>query len=255
MPALVALVVLLLALLVPAPAAARWVRPVAGAVTRGFDVHGSRFAAGRHRGADFAAPRGAPVRAACTGRVAVAEPIGSSGGVVTIACGPWRVSVLPLAQIAVRTGARVEAGDPVGTAGRSLAHAGVHLGVRRAGRRFGYVDPLRFLAERPPPAAGPARRSPRDEPRASIAGRPAPRAPVATRAIPAPDRVRAAPAIGPGSLALAPWPAWAGLALLLLAVAGRGAWLRRPAGLEPDRGRRAAGTVRAARREGGMMPP
>jgi hypothetical protein len=248
------------ALLVTAPAAsASWARPVRAAVTQGFDVQGSPFAAGQHRGADFAAPPGTPVHAACGGRVVVAGRIGASGGVVTVTCGPWRVSHLPLAGIAVAVGERIAAGSRIGTAGRSAAHAGLHLGVRLASRRFGYVDPLRFMPARrivppPGPAPGPERLRPparvphatpaRAVPPASAPAEPAHAlvtapvpathpvvpAPVpATRALaathPAPAPTAFAAASAPAR-PLAPALAWAGLALLL-AGAARGLRLRR----------------------------
>jgi murein DD-endopeptidase MepM/ murein hydrolase activator NlpD len=241
-----AAVALLAALVLPPDAAARWVRPVTGSVTRWFDVHGSRFAPGSHRGVDLAAPRGTGVRAACGGRVVVARRIGSSGGVVTIACGRWRVTHVPLDRITVREGMRIGAGDPVGTAGRSPAHAGLHLGVRRASDPDGYVDPLRFFhAASPVPPAGPPPKPPRSRGRREDPtpppARPAPMGRVAPAARPVPAarpappgparRARAAwpmPAAHlapPGPRELAPWPAWVALAALLLAAAG-GARLR-----------------------------
>jgi hypothetical protein len=172
------------------------VPPVGGEVTRGFDLGPNPFAGGQHRGADFAARPGAAVRAPCRGRVVVAGRVGSSGGVVTVLCGRWRVSVQPLATIVARRGSVVGPGARVGTLARSSAHVGVHLGVRRDGARFGYVDPLRFLeVVRPgvPVLVGPRGRA-----------RPWPPAPAA-RFVP-----RAAP-----SVVGAPWPAWVGLALVL----------------------------------------
>ncbi|MEA2291250.1 MAG: hypothetical protein QOF17_270 [Solirubrobacteraceae bacterium] len=215
MPLAVAALALVVAL-APA-AAASWVPPVPGAVARAFHVRGDPFAAGLHRGADFAVPAGAPVRAACGGRVAVAGRIGSSGGVVTIACGRWRVSHLPLSRIVVRRGDAVRAGDAIGLAGRSRLHAGLHLGVRAARARAGsgYVDPLRFLtaAHRPPPPAAPV-------------GPRRPRRMASAHAPPAPAPAPPALAGTPASRALAPWPAWAGLALLLAGAAGGGLHLR-----------------------------
>jgi hypothetical protein len=222
-----ALVVALAAAALPATAAASWVRPVPGALAREFDVHGSPYARGRHRGADFAAARGAPVRAACAGRVVVARRVATSGGVVTIACGRWRVSHLPLLRIDVREGARIAAGARIGLAAASREHAGLHLGVRDAGLRFGYVDPLRLLRgpRRPPPAGPPAGTRDRlPRPRAPAAPAPTPAAALASPA---------APLASPAAHPLAPWPAWAGLALALAGAAGGGMRLRRSARRRP----------------------
>jgi hypothetical protein len=274
---LVAVVVAVLAVLAVVPegaaAAAGWRAPAAGPVTRAFDLGPDPFAAGRHRGVDFAAAPGSPVRAACTGRVVVAARIGTSGGVVTIACGPWRVSHLPLARIDAFAGRQVAAGDQIGIAARSRAHAGIHLGVRRAGNPFGYVDPLRFIhPEHAPPPAGPAGRGGRGR-RPLPAGRRV-RVPAPPRArAPAPPRVPAAPGVrapallhapAPGAARpIAPWPVWVALGALLLAVAGRGERRRRHsarAARSPavrTRALAAAGHARAAgmRRERDDGPP
>jgi len=178
------MLIVLLALLAPVP----------GEPTRGFDP-GRPFEGGRHRGVDLAAAPGTPVRAACTGPVAFAGRIGADG-IVTLRCGPWRVTHMPLARIAARGFAR--RGAVIGTVARSPDHDGLHLGMRRDGTRFGYVDPLPFLARRSPPL-GPA---PRPPPRIVRPLRPPPRA--------------AAPR--PASPPLAPWPAWAGLALVLAGI-------------------------------------
>jgi hypothetical protein len=173
------------------------IAPVLGAVTHGFDP-GRPFEAGRHRGVDLAAAPGTPVRAACGGPVAFAGRIGGVG-IVTLRCGRWRVTHMPLATIAAR--GPVARGAVIGTVAESSDHEGLHLGVRRDGTRFGYVDPLRFLA----PRLGPA---------------PPPRV-----VLPPPARpVRAPRARPPGSPPLAPWPAWAGMALVL---AGAGLRVRR----------------------------
>ena len=132
------------------------IAPVAGDVTRDFDP-GRPFEAGHHRGVDLAAAPGTPVRAACGGRVAFAGRIGTSG-VVTVVCGPWRVTHMPLADVAVRAGT-VSRGATIGTVAASSDHAGLHLGVRRDGTRFGYVDPLRL--PRDPTRPVPLGRAPR----------------------------------------------------------------------------------------------
>jgi hypothetical protein len=203
----------------PANATTAWRAPTSGAVTRPFAVADDRFARGNHRGADFAAARGAPVRAVCSGRVVVASRIGSSGGVVTVACGPWRVSHLPLAMIGPRVDAHISAGDPIGTADSASAHDGIHVGVRLATESNGYVDPLRFIRRTPPtvipvmgPATAPRARTP--EPRIA-----APRHDRTTAAAPSRSAVRVA---APRDRPLAPWPAWAAVAGLLLAVTTRG---------------------------------
>src|SRR5687768_11105753 len=109
-----AVIVLLAAVVLvgaPAAAAERWLAPVSGGVTRGFAVGPDPFAGGQHRGADLAATPGATVRATCGGRVAVAGRVGTSGRVVTIRCGPWRVTHQPLADIAVAAGTNVARGE------------------------------------------------------------------------------------------------------------------------------------------------
>jgi hypothetical protein len=184
--------------------------PVGGPVTHAFDVGGNPYEGGRHRGVDLAVARGAVVRAPCRGEVVVAGRVGTSGRVVTLRCGGWRVSVMPLLRVAVRRGVVVRAGAQVGTAAGSSRHAGLHLGVRRDGTRFGYVDPLRFLrapGSVPPVAFG--RRGPRPPRRVVV-----PPARVA-----APAAVAVAPAARVA--ALAPWPAWVGVALVLGGVGVR----------------------------------
>lgn len=189
------------------------VAPVAGPVERGFDG-GRPYAAG-HRGVDLAAAPGTPVRAACGGPVVFAGRIGSSGGIVTLRCGPWRVTHMPLATISAR--GSVRRGAVIGTAARSRAHRGLHLGVRREGVPFGYVDPLRFLAG----ASGPAPLARARRPARRIVRPPPPGPP--RRLVRAP---RPRPARAPAQ-PFAPWPAWAGLALVLAGAGLRLRWKRR----------------------------
>jgi hypothetical protein len=217
---------------ITALAALTLLAPVPGDVARGFAYRAQApFVAGAHRGADFAAAPGAAVRATCTGRVAWAH-----GDVVTLRCGGWRVTHLPLATITVRRGTRVAAGQGLGTLARSAAHAGLHLGVRYEGDRFAYIDPVPLLGERrpaPPPAAA----RPRLAPRPPVRPRSAPRPGVRPRSAPGPPPLRFAPA-GARVRVLAPWPAWLGLGVLLLGVAGGGVRVG-------VRRRRAAHAVRA----------
>jgi hypothetical protein len=232
MPTLSALTALLLALLAT-PAAAAWRPPVAGGVARPFAVTSNPFVAGQHRGIDLRAVSGATVRAPCTGRVVVAGRVGTSGGVVTLLCGHWRVTHQPLSQITVRAGTSVARGARLGTLAAGAAHAGLHLGVRRAGDRFGYVDPRRFLAPTPTTPLPPVGRAPRA--RRTLPPPPLAAPHTAPLAAPhtAPLAVRlAAPLTSPlatsldvaahsGPSRLAPWPAWLGLALVLAGVGMR----------------------------------
>jgi peptidase M23-like protein len=234
-----------------APADASWRLPVEAPVTRAFDLGADPFEGGRHRGVDLAARTGAPVRAPCAGEVVVAGRVGTSGRVVTLRCGLWRVSHMPLGAIAVRRHERVEPGTTIGTAARSREHAGLHLGVRREGDRFGYVDPLGFLeAKRAPPPLVAGRR-----PRPTRVTRPPRLGPAPRASRPAPNRLRRAAPVNVGRSAPAviaagraewvapapgvtasgrtesaasasehskrapvPWPAWVGAALILAGV-------------------------------------
>jgi Peptidase family M23 len=183
------------------PADAAWRSPVAGlSVTRGFDLGNDPFEAGRHRGADLAAGPGDAVRAPCAGPVVGAGRVGTSGRVVTIRCGQWRVSHMPLMRLAVRVGDEAHRGSLLGTAAASSAHAGLHLGVRRDGDRFGYVDPLRFLeADRHAPPLVPGRPRLGPAPRARVPAHPRP-----VPSNPAPARTRA---VGANPAPARPWAA------------------------------------------------
>jgi hypothetical protein len=168
--------------------------PVPGPIVRPFAYAGSPFARGLHRGVDLRAAEGEAVRAPCAGPVVYA---GAKG--VTLLCAGRRVTLLPVAP-SVRAGRRTGVGEAVG---RVRGRNGLHLGVRRAGDPFGYVDPAPLLARRrpaPPPLAPPGRASP---PRLRPVPRAAPRAPAGT-AVP-----------------LAPWPAWGGLTLVLVGASAR----------------------------------
>jgi hypothetical protein len=201
------LLILGLAISEEADAAARpphWLPPVSGAPTRLFHLSADPFARGQHRGVDF--PARGTVRSACSGRVVFAGRVAGEG-TVSVRCEGWRVSYAPLARVAVRKGEPVGPGEPLGrTAG------GIHFGVRREGRRFGYVDPLRFLGARhapPPLVAPPPSSAPRGEGRRPFPARPhPPPRPVAARSHPPP--------------AVAPWPVWLGLLLGLTGLLGAG---------------------------------
>jgi murein DD-endopeptidase MepM/ murein hydrolase activator NlpD len=135
--------------------------PVDGPLLRGFEETAGPYGPG-HRGVDFGAAPGAPVRAPASGRVTFA---GRVAGVtwVTIEVAPAvLVTVGPLRGVATSVGRVVTTGAPVGTLapGHPVVHrspaaggspgespragvAALHLGLRASGV---YVDPLPWLA-------------------------------------------------------------------------------------------------------------
>lgn len=118
-----------------------WVRPVEGPVVEAFDAPTRAYGPG-HRGVDFAAPPGTPVRAAGSGTVAFAGAVAGSLHVVVAHEGGLRTSYSFLERVLISTGRRVDAGQVVGLAGGSgSGHApGVlHFGLRAGDR---YVDPM-----------------------------------------------------------------------------------------------------------------
>ena len=221
-----ALATLLIALLLPASARASgdWAWPVRGEVLTTFRNGSDPYAAGQHRGVDIAAPVGADVVAAVAGTVRHAGVAGDSGLTVSVRAGEHDVSYLHLSAVAVEEGQTVAAGTRLGAVGtsgrRSVAAPHLHLGVRRAGARHAYLDPLDFLAPpsaapreapRGAPAPAPVPVTPRPEPapargrspRRVPAGRPL-RVPAGRRVrVPAGRRVRA-PRLGPAPRALGP---------------------------------------------------
>ncbi len=214
--ALLAALALVLALPAAAPARqGHWQRPLAAGEVAGtfaFDP-ATPYARGQRRGLDLRGSPGAPVVAACAGRVTYAGRIpGDASGRrrgVSIRCGGLVATELGLGAVTVRAGAPVAAGLPIG----HLGPAGIlRLGARRAGHRHGYVDPGGLLrgGGAAPPTLPPAPRSR------------TPRGP----GVPAPART---PALGPSAApvpALSPL-AWAGVALLVAGGAGGARTARR----------------------------
>jgi hypothetical protein len=152
------------------------------------------YAAGQHRGIDLAARIGSDVVAATGGTVTFAGPLGASGLTVGVRTdNGFDTSYLHLSSIGVSAGDRVTAGSRLGAVGttgrRSVAAPHLHFGVREAGSRFAYRDPLDFLPVSPQPRTLP-------------------------RATPLPVTVPVAPrtdaALGPAALAPLPIAALAG---------------------------------------------
>ena len=246
-PAIVVLAAAASLWVVPAARAAPWQRPVRGPVVRAFALSADRFARGQHRGVDLAAPLGAPVRAACGGRVRFAGSVPGGGRTVSVACGRLRATYQHLGAVAVRRGQVLAPGATLGSVGRSgrprFPRPHVHLGAREAasGR---YVDPLTLLGPDPradppvvpvPPRPVPLGPAP---PRVSLgpAPRPAPRRPVPAAPLTTPAPVVASR----GAPAPPPLVVWAGLGLF-----GLGLPLGGLAGLRRRRRSRVAADLRA----------
>lgn len=189
------------------PAAAPpWRWPVFGPVAHRFSYRAAEpFARGARRGIDLRVARGAVVRAPCAGRVTFAGAVPSRGRAVTLRCGTLRATLLGLRSTAVGRGVSVRAGALIGRAGGPL----LRLGARRADDRFGYVDPLALLGDRP--AGAPLGPAPRAMPPPSR-HRPAPP--------PRPAPARAPQPTGP------PLPTYLAIALLAAGV-GTGSLVRR----------------------------
>ncbi|MFN8035714.1 MAG: peptidoglycan DD-metalloendopeptidase family protein [Acidimicrobiia bacterium] len=125
----------------PTPPATVWVHPVDGAPTRPFDAPASPYGPG-HRGVDFAAPAGTPVRAAGGGVVAFAGDVAASEHVVVQHAGSLRTTYSYLSRVDVHAGDHVTAGEVVGLAGGPgpVAERGrLHFGLRDGER---YLDPM-----------------------------------------------------------------------------------------------------------------
>jgi hypothetical protein len=115
---------------------------VDAALARAWLAPGSEFGAG-HRGVDFDAVAGTPVRAAAAGTVRFAGSVGGFRAVTIAHGGGLETTYTRLADVHVSTGARVFSGRWIGTV--SEAHdgrRGLHLGVKLDGA---YVDPELYL--------------------------------------------------------------------------------------------------------------
>lgn len=119
-----------------------FVPPVDGAITRSFEGATHEYGRG-HRGVDFAAGPGTPVRAAADGMVTFAGRVAGFGA-VTLAHGDLvRTTYSRLDELHVSTGQRVDQGTWLGTVGD--AHdsvAGLHFGVIIDAE---YADPEMYL--------------------------------------------------------------------------------------------------------------
>ena len=119
-----------------------WTRPVDGRVVKPFVAPATRFGPG-HRGVDFAARPGTPVRAAGPGIVVFAGTIAHKRYVVILHRGNLRTSYSYLRTIKIRRGQRVREGQVIATTSGTSLHFGLRLGPD-------YEDPMTLFATGPP---------------------------------------------------------------------------------------------------------
>jgi murein DD-endopeptidase MepM/ murein hydrolase activator NlpD len=98
-----------------------------------------------HKGMDFRAPAGTPVRAGNSGVVVLARPLYYEGGCVVIDHGLGLTTIsMHLSRIDVKEGQKVATGDAIGLSGATGRVTGPHLhwAVRWQGA---YLDPAKLL--------------------------------------------------------------------------------------------------------------
>ncbi|HKQ90974.1 MAG TPA: M23 family metallopeptidase [Blastocatellia bacterium] len=106
----------------------------------------NRGPAKTHRGADFGAPQGTPIKAINSGRVVLAESLFYDGNMVTIDHGQGLLSLyLHLSKMNVKEGDTVSAGQTIGASGSTGRSSGphLHLQVKLSGTD---IDPLDLMA-------------------------------------------------------------------------------------------------------------
>lgn len=117
--------------------------PAPGAVIRGFQPPATRYGPG-HLGVDLRAAAGQPVHAAGAGVVRFAGPVAGRGVVVLVHSDGVSTEYEPV-RPSVRAGARIRAGQPIGTVQgrhRGCPSSCLHWGARRG---TAYLDPLLLL--------------------------------------------------------------------------------------------------------------
>lgn len=121
--------------------------PVDGPLVRGFEEAAGPFGPG-HRGVDFGAVPGVPVRAPASGRVTFAGPVAGTTWVTIQVAPTVLVTLGPLRTLEASVGQATTTGDRLGTLASGHASpdpsvAALHLGLRVHGT---YIDPLPWLA-------------------------------------------------------------------------------------------------------------
>lgn len=105
-----------------------WIFPVSGPIT---GVFGEQRPGHLHAGVDIAAPEGTPIRAAASGRVALMQPTGASGGYGNYTCVQHTSTLSSCYAHQVRfgtsVGASVAKGQVIGYVGNTGNSFGAHL--------------------------------------------------------------------------------------------------------------------------------
>jgi hypothetical protein len=127
-------------------ASSAWTRPVPGAVVRPFVAPTTPYGPG-HRGVNFAAPNGTPVRAAGAGRVVFAGYVAGGLHVTVAHKGGIRTTYSFLLRAVVHTSQTVNAGTVIGFSGgvgpddpENELHFSVRIGDD-------YIDPMRLFTD------------------------------------------------------------------------------------------------------------
>lgn len=113
----------------PAPAPS-WQRPVDGRLSSSFGTRTDPIDGGKrnHRGVDWAAPTGTPVRAASAGTVVFSGPRGGYGNTVVVEhAGGVQTLYAHLSKIDVQQGQQLHAGVEIGKVGQTGRATGPHL--------------------------------------------------------------------------------------------------------------------------------
>lgn len=99
-----------------------------------------------HRGVDFGAPQGTPIKSINSGRVVLAMNMFYDGNIVGIDHGQGLLSLyLHLSKINVKQGDMVSAGQPIGNSGSTGRSAGPHLHLQVKWEGID-IDPLELLS-------------------------------------------------------------------------------------------------------------
>lgn len=123
-------------LLATALACSAWSPPVPGPVVAGFAPSGLYSG---HWGVDLEAAPGTAVLAPAAGTVTFAGTVARVAAVTITTPEGWKVTTSYLSVVYAPAGAKVSAGDLLGSSGLAHGRPAVHLSLRIDGR---YVDPM-----------------------------------------------------------------------------------------------------------------